>query len=381
MIDTATVVVLGLSATAKYVVREANQLGAICWGLDTKKGATYYSNCLHHAQVVTEQELLDLLETTFRAKNEPIFVCPTSDEWVDFIARTPIFKEDWLHVDPPYLDGSYREVADKNRLQQLAMELNLAYPKSITFIVGESVPDLTDLQFPLFCKPSDRVGLADVMQGKKGWILSKATDLQAVIAIQKLQGVALMVQEIIEGAEQNIKVLAAVGNGKGEMVTSPWTGTKVRQYPPQFGSGSLVVQSEETQLERIAKIIIQHTQYQGFLALEAKYCDRRKDLFIIEINTRPSLWFSATTASHAKLVGYWMNTFDQIALSTVFPKSDTKVIWRYGYKDIYARLKTGKSNFSFPQKSVKIYAVWDKNDLKPFFYDLWNGLSKLFKRF
>lgn len=375
------VIVLGLSPTAKYVAREASLAGASCYGFDTKMGSAYHSRYFRQTRVVTEQELLRRLENDLLPTGNTYYVCPTSDEWVKFLAEQSLFQHERLKVSPGLRDGSFARLADKAKLEQLARELGLHYPRSAIFTPAGELPDLAGWRFPLFCKPADRAGLAHVMQGKKGWIVEQANELGQFRTIAGLADTELLIQEIIPGPEANIRVLGMVSRGGEETNDEIWTGVKARQYPPGFGSASLLVKEHDAQLIDIGRQLASATGYRGFFALEVKYSSADHRCYLIEVNTRPSLWFSATTTSRYQLVLRWINSFGLVSLPLAPPLVDKPVVWKYLYKDKVAKARASSNAAAQPYEdtpgALAAYAVWDPNDPLPFLHDLWNGASKL----
>lgn len=375
------VIILGLSATAKYVAKECYDVGIYCVGIDRAKGAGYYSKYFSEKHILEESGCRAFLKDALRNSAIQLLVCPTTDEWIEFIAEESLFRdEDRLVTSQGYLDESHRTLGDKKELQMLCEKLDIAYPKSV-ICVGTEQPNVElDLTFPVFCKPTNRSGLSHIMKGSKGWVIQNRTDLLALLAQKDLAGIELIVQEIITGPESNIKVLATVAGTEAPS----WVGAKVRQFPPDFGSGSLVVKEDIPVLSQIAQQLIQATAYQGFFALEVKLCPIRNRFYIIEVNPRPSLWFSATTHSRTDLVKHWLNTLIERPYTTSSVDTQTTIVWQYAYKDLAARLlarRKGKSQkWAYSRPFKKTYAVWDWRDPLPFMYDLWTGLSKFIKR-
>lgn len=377
------VIILGLSATAKYVARECHLAEIECIGVDKSKGPSFYSKYFSETHVLPESFFSGFLRKLLEHTTSTYLVCPTSDEWIDFIASSEtLFRQERLKTSPGYFNGSYSDLGDKKRLQKLCLEIGVAYPKSIvhTCSIKEEAVPINNLNFPLFCKPTNRSGLADIMKGRKGWIVEKESQLHELIKNPKLSGIELIIQEIISGPESNIKVLGTVA---GTLAPNS-EGAKVRQFPPSFGSASLVVSDPNPELEEIAKKLVEKSGFDGYFALEAKYCSDKKQLIVIEVNPRPSLWFSATTASNTDLLKYWVNSLITTNLEPKKIDITTPVIWKYLYKDWVAaciqKKDRKKINWSFPERATMTYSLWDLNDPLPFFYDLWVGLSKWFRR-
>jgi len=380
------IVVLGLSPTAIYVGREAHSLNLKCFAFDFKNGAARYSKYFNKTKILSKNSLLNLLKNNYLNNTNNYYICPTSDEWISFIAKHKIlFIGTNLYTSSSYLDGSYELLADKFKLMEVSLSLKLNYPKSIAYKPGiNKQPNLSNLEFPVFIKPSNRSGLAQIMKGKKGWYFNSMSELNSSNLFDKLKGVELLIQEVITGPESNIKVLGTVAS-KGKKYRS-WTGIKYRQYPHGFGSASLVIEdNSDKELESITDQLLKKIVYTGFFALETKYCEKRKKTYIIEVNTRPGLWFGATTSANCFFVLDWLKSFNKNFEESKHNKSKPlePVVWRYLYKDAFVRLKPKSkysSNIKLPTKKINSFAVLDKNDIKPFVFDLLNAIKKSFKR-
>jgi len=377
------IIVLGLSPTAKYVGKEAYLFNIKCIAFDFKNGPSKYSRYFENTEIISESELLEKLKRDYLNDGVSYYVCPTSDEWVEFLHKNKIlFENTNLKTSLSYLDGSYTLLADKFELMSISNKIGLNYPKSILFISNNTnSPDFSSLDFPIFVKPSNRVGLASVMQGKKGWLFQTKEDWNSFETLKNLEGVELLIQEVIVGPESNIRVLGTVAS-KGKRVDT-WIGIKYRQYPHGFGSGSLIVEDNgDHELDEITDKLLKETQYSGFFALETKFCDKRKKTFIIEVNTRPGLWFGATTNAKLFFVSQWCQSLGFMTITfkgNNHEKVNKPVVWKYFYKDLFISFKkTSKysSKILIPNQKINSFAVFDKYDLKPFIFDLYNGITK-----
>ena len=377
------IIVLGLSPTAKYVGKEASLFNIKCIAFDFKNGPSNYSRYFENTQIISELELINKLKRDYINNGISYYFCPTSDEWVEFLHKNKsLFKNTNLKTNSSYLDGRYTLLANKFKLMSISNKLGLNYPKSILFISNNTnSPDFSSLDFPIFVKPSNRVGLANIMQGKKGWLLHSKEDWNSFKTLKKLEGVELLIQEVIVGPESNIKVLGTVSSKEDK--TDTWSGIKYRQYPHGFGSGSLIVEDNtDNELEDIANKLLKETEYSGFFALETKFCSKRKKTYIIEVNTRPGLWFGATTTAKLFFVFQWCQSLG-LKLTPLQGKMKEKVnkpvVWKYFYKDLFISFKKTSqysSKILLPNQRIISYAVFDKHDLKPFVFDLFNGIIK-----
>lgn len=383
MNNNSKVIVLGMSPTGKYVGKEAYESGIKCIAFDFKKGAAYYSKYFEKKELVTEDQLLEKFRDELFNNGITYYVCPTSDEWIAFISKNnELFKGTNLITSTSYLDGKFNLLADKFELLKLSENNNLNYPKSVIYTPGKGEkPNLSNLEFPLFIKPTNRAGLAHIMKGKKGWLLNNVSEWESFDQLAELNNIELLIQEVIIGNEANIKVLGTIANNK--TYTKSWVGIKYRQYPHGFGSGSLIGETQDNELDNITKILIDKTDYSGFFALETKYCEKRKKTFVIEVNTRPGLWFGATTTANCGFVIEWINNFgiNEYDLNSIrSSRTQDKVVWRYLYKDFFIGL-TKNNRFSIRKNiggTIKMsYAVYDRKDIKPFVFDFFNGIKKV----
>lgn len=380
------IIVLGLSPTGKYVGKEAYNFKIKCLAFDFKKGAGYYSKYFEKAEILSEEELIGKFKNDFLNTNTNYYVCPTSDEWIDFINRNKdVFINTNIKTDESYLDNTYNLLADKFELLKVSEKLKLNYPNSMVFVPGkEKLPNLENFIFPIFVKPVNRTGLASVMQGKKGWLFDTEDEFKAFDSLAKLINIELLIQEVIIGGEENIKVLGTVANKENRIQS--WLGIKYRQYPYGFGSASLLVETSDEELEVITDKLLEETKYSGFFALETKYCVKRKETYIIEVNTRPGLWFGATTTANCNFVIKWFNNLRDKDKEIALPQyniSNKKIVWRYFYKDLYVKMKVPKNNSLQLDKIggfKNSYAVFDWNDKKPFIFDVINGIKKIVGR-
>ncbi len=374
------IIVLGLSPTAMYVGRESYVANIKCLAYDFKKGPGYHSKYFEKTTIFSEALFLDKLKKELLNNGTTYYVCPTSDEWILFIAKNKdIFVGTNLKTSASYLDNTYNLLADKFRLLKTANIAALNYPNSIVFTPGdERIPDLDTLDFPLFIKPTDRTGLSHVMQGKKGWLIKDSIEWKSCDILEKLIGVELLIQEVIIGKESNIRVLGTLANaGKKQEC---WVGIKHRQYPHGFGSASLVIETQDNELEDITDALLEITNYSGFFALETKYCDKRGKTYIIEVNTRPGLWFGATTTAGCNFVIQWVNDLREEKTVMQVPvsfQSRKNVVWRYYYKDLFVKFKYSNDKSPRIEGLPKSYAVFDRHDWKPFVFDIIHGLKKI----
>lgn len=369
------IIILGLSATGKYVAKEASQFGLSTYGIDFKEGPGRYSKYFKRSFKISFDETIEMIQAMIGDDNQ-YFLLPTSDEWVEFVAKLDFSKLPNFKTSQAYTNGKYTILSDKAKLKKLCETLDINYPKSVQINLGDNKTiDISQLEYPLFVKPSNRSGYASLLKGKKGWLIQNLKEWNSFTQKEDLKHIDLLVQEVIQGPETNIYVLGTLAN-EGNF-KNYWIGKKARQYPADFGSASLVIEDDNRELLEMSKKICSSVNYNGFFAIESKYCDKRNKTYIIEINTRPGLWFGATSSANKSFVIQWYSLISGKGFSPAsLENHQYKVVWKYLYKDLFVRFLRRSENLRIPKNTIKSYAVWDNKDLLPFAYDVLNGLVK-----
>jgi D-aspartate ligase len=155
-----------------------------------------------------------------------------------------------------------------------------------------SFPDSTDdllrtaaaLPYPVLLKPYE-AHIARRALGQK--VVVAATESELVSAYEHFAARALpmMVQEIIPGDDSALFGYLALFDRKGRELA--WlTKRKLRQYPPQFGDGSLQVTVDAPEVAELSRRLLGAFDYCGFVGVEFKFDERDGAYYLMEINPR-----------------------------------------------------------------------------------------------
>jgi len=195
------------------------------------------------------------------------------------------------------------------------------------------------------------------MNGNKVWIVDDAKQLSHLCQTLPDKVGNLLVQEIVKGPESNIFLWCAYINSQGR-ISAEFTARKCRQYPPGFGSASLVVSESNNQVSSIASKFITGLGFKGIVAFEFKFDIDSGKYKLIEINPRPSLWFSASTSAGVYLIAEMIH--DLFGLdSAPSCRQREGVTWKYTIKDIYSSLfYKFKSDFILPPPVMPSSTSW-----------------------
>jgi predicted ATP-grasp superfamily ATP-dependent carboligase len=244
------------------------------------------------------------------------------------------------------------------------------------------------LEFPVLIKPSRVHDIKTEMRGRKGWVARDAADYADVVASIPDHAGTLLVQEIVPGPESEITLFTAYFDQEGRAHQS-FTCRKLRQYPPGFGSASLVVSEEEPETREIAEQFLAKIGYRGIAGVELKRDPRTGVRKMIEINPRPSLWFSASTESGKTIT---LSAYRDLACyGARQPETSQRngVVWTYPLKDCYsAMFYRLKKDFILPPPNIsaarggnfRVSPVSVPGDRGPGVLELKNYIGKAVRR-
>lgn len=348
-----TAFVLGLSPTGLYAIRELGAEGIPVIGVGTERQCGAASRYLEDVIIEPDQgrRLSKLLDRCAGLKSKPLLV-PTSDQDLEFIFR---FKEDLARhfvFQTSYKNGLAAKILTKSDFYRLCAEQGVDYP-SLHEVEKSDMPKLKGtLDFPVLIKPSRIHDIKAEMAGQKGWVARDPAEYLGIVASIPDHAGTLLVQEIVPGPESEITLFTAYFDKEGRAHQS-FTCRKLRQFPPGFGSASLVISENEPETREIAESFLREIGFHGIAGVEFKKDQRTGKRKIIEINPRPSLWFSASTAA-----GKTVALAAYRDLTGVGPMPEDReqvngVLWRYVLKDCYsAAFYRLKKDFVLPPPDV-----------------------------
>ena len=388
-------VVMGLSPTGLYAVRELGRAGIAVTGVGSGWQAGHASRYLQDC--ITEPSgparlaaLTQRFPKPAAGEPKPVLIA-TSDEDIAFIGTHGSTLADHFAIQASYLDGTADTMLSKERFYALCEQLGIAYPRFWKCQPAELPGLQSQVRYPCLIKPSRVHEAKALMAGKKGWVAENLAEFQRLAADIPEQAGLLLVQEIVPGPESNITLYAAYIDQQGTP-RQTFTGRKLRQYPPGFGSASLVCSHDEPETRAIAERLLNAAGYRGIAAAEFKRDPRDGRLMVIEVNARPSLWFALTSAAgkqltHAAYCDLCAGAMTQAAPLPDGPQTQG-VRWRFVLKDLYSALfyKTHPS-FVLPAPTVGIvpthgqpvYAVYAADDRAPVMADWTNMAKKLLR--
>lgn len=388
MTSAAPAVILGLSPTGLYAVRELGRAGVPILGVGETDGPATASRFMTLGAIVERDPAVRLQRLMERAgKARPVLI-PTSDQDTEFITKNAAVLAERFVFQKSFSDGLADIWMTKAAFYELARSHGLMTPQSWSTpraCLGDLAGEVT---LPCLIKPSRIHDIKQMMAGKKAWIAKDSAAFDALVRDLPPGGYELVVQEIVPGPESEITLWCAYVDRAGT-VREAFTARKVRQFPPGFGSASLVVSNPEPDTRAAAEHLVTAAGWRGVVAAEFKRHPADGGLRIIEMNPRASLWFACATAADKLLVRAAYADLTGATLPKEQPQRDG-VVWRYGTKDAYsAAFYRLNKDFVLPPPDLRLArnavrrvgAVWANDDLGPYRADILKlarkGLARL----
>ncbi|HEX2087976.1 MAG TPA: ATP-grasp domain-containing protein [Solirubrobacteraceae bacterium] len=212
---------------------------------------------------------------------------PANDAVILLASRERARLAEGFHL--PLADAELIEdLLHKDRFAALAERARLPVPASRRLTVAEAPPSDLDVRFPVIVKPVTRGRpwqrrLTDA----KALVAADAADLAARWP-ELAPGADVLVQEAIPGPETRIESYHVYVDGDGR-VAGEFTGRKVRTYPRSFGESTAVEITDEADVRRLGREVVERLGLRGVAKLDFKRAPDGAPA-LLEINPRFNLW-------------------------------------------------------------------------------------------
>lgn len=375
--------VLGLSPTGLYVIREAAKTGARVRGFSDVRECAAVSRYLDNKgkDTVVDQVQLSAALNQLAEQHAFVGVIPTTDRHVEWLCRNGETLPSNVRFGRAYTSGAAELALDKARLVSMAHGLGIKTPSTCPVGPGGEYPEGAD--FPFLLKPRSIHRQRNWLRGRKLFVIRRMEDWRAATEGRDFSDDEWTVQSLVAGPESNIRVAAVWRGESGE--TEVYTARKLRQYPINFGSASLLVPEDNDEVARLSVQLLEAMDFNGIAGVEFKLDADDGCYRLIEVNPRPSLWFSSATQSGSWLVRRqlldWFGDFDAAPVPNGRPAA-----WRYGVKDFAAAMAHRRGG-SLPAPDVTAgaglpthWAVYSGSDPGPALQEVRGYVGKLFRR-
>lgn len=383
--------VLGGGITGLGAIRSLGRTGINVYHVDDKKTLAIYSKyCKRYfiAPKISQdkEELKSVLQRVKCQIGNAAVLFPASDLYA-------LYVSDLIDNLSSYrVPGPKREILEilinKRNFYQSLMEKNIPHPATY---FPEDVQDIKkiskEISYPVFIKPY----VSHVFSkrfGKKGFVASSELELLDYFKLVRRVGIDAMVQEIVPGSPTNHIFL----DGYLDKNLNPkafFVRQRLRMWPLDFGNSSLCISipaSEVTSLKETLFKYLKSIRYNGIFSAEWKK-DSRDGIFkLLEINPRTSAWFNTLSLKcgvNIMLIAY----LDAMEINTeYFENYKAGVKWIFLRDDLRSASKMlvngdlSIREWIFSLLGERDYAIFAKDDLKPFLVSLFVTFLTLYNR-
>ena len=326
--------------------------------------------------------------SSFAEEHTRPILLPTSDLFVEFIiARSDTLCSVFDY--PAAYAGVAAKLLDKFSFHELCRLHGLPTPG--LWHAGDTFA-LTKLRggipYPCILKPVYIHRARSFLKGRKVLIVNSSSELEALTKTLPEDVGGWVVQEIIPGPESGITLFGGYLDKQGQL-RHGFTGRKLRQYPPGFGSASLVTSQPCPETRKTALSFLQKIGFRGVCGAEFKRDSRDGVLKIIEINPRPTLWFQLTHDSGCRVVETLVRDLAGLEPLPEHLQSE-KHAWRYLFKDLASAFfyRFMAASFVLPATDTSgrrsatgaSWAVFSASDPVPVLFELTGYLKKFLRR-
>ncbi|MFO7710371.1 MAG: ATP-grasp domain-containing protein [Candidatus Woesearchaeota archaeon] len=199
-------------------------------------------------------------------------IIPVSDEANEFFARHTEFSH--KVAQPEY--ENYRIARDKSKTMKLAEKQGIPHPKSL-YVTEEREPPF---RFPLILKPTKALGMRGVCISKNKKEYWK--NLRFLLKEYK----SCLIQEFIPFGGHNY--CADLLYDKDSNLKSLYMSKIHRTYPVYGGPDTFTETIEDERIKSLATRLLEPLEWKGIVNVEFKEHPETKELYLMEINPRPS---------------------------------------------------------------------------------------------
>lgn len=192
-------------------------------------------------------------------------------------------------------DGVHTAVMDKKRLYEMAAEIGVRAPwMHLVSTHAELAERSAEISYPCVLKAT----LAHVARAAVGHgtirVESRPELLESAGRLLD-HGIDVLLTEVVPGPETDLECAVTIRDRDGSYPLE-YTRSKVRQWPPDYGVGSVMESRRLPGTLAINRQLLDHAGFVGVSACETKRHSGNGELYLIEINVRVPNGFGLSDA-------------------------------------------------------------------------------------
>jgi len=336
--------------------------------VDVAQRSRYAWRSLRVAHPERDEDAFMGVLTTLGPKVEGSPLIPASDETLSVVARHKKELGRWYRVVAPDADVVER-IIRKEHTYALADAIGVAAPKTHHLASMEDLERHRDeFSFPCLIKPSQSHRYVEVFKRKMVRV-DGVDGLRAAYRQAAEAGLEVLLQELIPGDDRQGVNYNSYRSDQGPVVE--FTAQKVRLTPRNFGPPSVVMSRRIPEVVEPGRRILEALGYEGYSCVEFKRDARDGTYKLMEVNGRFNL--SSLLSERCGINFPWL-AYRHLVLDELRPVDGYRegVYWIDGTKDwVYGlpelvRHPRSIGDFLAPYTMPKVFAVFDRTDLRPF---------------
>jgi D-aspartate ligase len=399
LLDMTPAFVEGLDVSAYGIARSLGRHGVPVYALnnhlrDALRRSRYCRGCFvfpddptqpraYAADSVANEDVLArlLMDWAESLPGRPVLFA-TSDWFARFLSlrRQEIESRFQFHWIDPEL---FSTIADKGRMAAFCQSAGVRVPRThISREEDDMAAIARDFPYPCLVKPVHRYTTSFPMETAKVFVAENSGELQGFFAkYPQLKG-ATLVQELIEGGDDQVFQCTALVNHAGE-VAAYSTVRKLRQYPAGYGSMCYGRTEPNETLAAEALKLVRALGYRGLGSLEFKHRKRDGGYYFIEMNTRLP-WYNGIFADAGVNLAHlaYLDLMGQAEASRSAPQQRQNTTW-ISFHNYSQWRKETRSQSPVPLGALleavagaQSYAWWNWQDPGPFLTSCWLALRR-----
>ena len=278
-------------------------------------------------------------------------------------------------------------VTDKKTFYELCVKHGVVSPRTaFPETLEQALTVKSEFDFPVIIKPIHGHLWRERLKGRKLLTADSPDELEQIVRKFADDIRELMIQELIPGPESNLWIGGFYLRQRDGEPGAIFTGRKLRQHPPGFGSASLADACQNEDVVQLSVKFLKETGYRGVCGTEFKFDERDSQYKMVEVNPRQTLWFALIDAAGIPLNYYAYCDLAGLPLPDVGSLRDgTK--WILFEKDLITSIgyilkgKLGVFQWLGSYRNIRAHAVMSLSDRRPMFSLLRTYAVRVWSRF
>lgn len=282
-------IILGSSVNALSFARSLGRRRIPALILDSERLIGSYTRYGEFIQLSRDEELFDnsinALEFIGSRSEEKAVLFTTTDAHCRLMAHNRELLRQYFRFVVPDAE-TVESILNKRSQYNIAQSAGIpipqtCFPESLEE-AGHLAPTLT---YPCLLKPYTSHTGRKVISNTKVLVAESQTELISNFERLMSSDQPFMIQEIVPGEDTALYSYTAFWNDEHQEIA--WlTKQKLRQNPPQYGDGSLVITAQAPEVAELSRRLLRAFNYSGFVGVEFKFDERDSTYRLMEINPR-----------------------------------------------------------------------------------------------